>query len=232
MEEVNHEVRFVQVEKKGKITLQAVVNNVKFYCNATFNDGQRKKFRCSYYDSERCKCSFFATQTQIKSEPVWEVENLENATNHYHEGAIVESMIDKAKAELKKAVLDAPIENRLKDVYFNFTAKYRKKLDNKEGQLFDQHFPTYRILRLTLWRWRTEVIPKAPMQQEDLDVTMKNFFNDAGEHLVLGDETDSFGKRTITLGAPSSMKSFSETSRMNIDCTYQVGELLKKVEIF
>lgn len=206
--------------------MQAVVNNVKFYCNQTLNDGQRKKFRCSYYDSEKCKCSFFATRincSQIKSE--WEVESLENATNHYHEGATVETMIDKAKVELKKVVLDAPIEDRLKDIYFKFTASYRKELDNKEGELFDEHFPTYKILRLTLWRWRTEVIPKAPMQQEDLDVAMKYFFNDAGEHLVLGDETDSFGKRIITLGTPSSMKAFSETSRMNIDCTYQVLKL-------
>ena len=71
IEDKNHEVRFVEVEKKGKITLQAVVNNVKFYCNKTLNDGQRKKFRCSYYDSEKCKCSFFATRidcSQMKSE--------------------------------------------------------------------------------------------------------------------------------------------------------------------
>ena len=71
IEDKNHEVRFVEVEMKGKITLQAVVNNVKFYCNKTLNDGQRKKFRCSYYDSEKCKCSFFATRidcSQMKSE--------------------------------------------------------------------------------------------------------------------------------------------------------------------
>ena len=65
------------------------------------------------------------------------------------------------------------------------------------------------------------MIPKAPLQQIDLDVMMKFFFNDNGEHVVLGEDTDEFGKRTITFGTPSNMKYFSETNRINIDCTYK-----------
>ena len=33
-------VEFVKVKRKGKISVQALVNNVKFYCNRTVQDGQ------------------------------------------------------------------------------------------------------------------------------------------------------------------------------------------------
>ena len=46
------------------------------------------------------------------------------------------------------------------------------------------------------------------------------FFNKAGEHLLLGDDTDEFGKRTITIGTLSTMKYFSETAGINVDCIY------------
>ena len=38
-------VEFVKVKRKGKISVQALVNNVKFYCNRTVQDGQMKFFR-------------------------------------------------------------------------------------------------------------------------------------------------------------------------------------------
>ena len=32
-----------------------------------------------------------------------------------------------------------------------------------------------------------------------MDVMMKFFFNDNGEHIVLGDDTDEFGRRTMAI---------------------------------
>ena len=109
----------------------------------------------------------------------------------------------------------------MKDIYFDFISEYRKTLEPSEMNIFDKHFPTYYVLRLTMWRWKKEVLPKGPLKQSDLDVKMKFFFNDNGEHIVLGDDTDEFGRRTITFGTPSTMKYFSETNRINIDCTYK-----------
>ena len=214
-------VEFVKVKRKGKISVQALVNNVKFYCNRTVQDGQMKIFRCSYYDSEQCKCRFTATRVDSDTDAEWEVEDLGNATNHFHETAKIETLIAKAKVKLQEHTIGSPVEKRMKDIYFDFITEYRKTLEPSEMKLFDQHFPTYYVLRLTMWRWKKEVIPKAPLQQSDLDVMMKFFFNDEGEHIVLGDDTDEFGKRTITFGVPSTMKYFSETNRINIDCTYQ-----------
>ena len=214
-------VEFVKVKRKGKISVQALVNNVKFYCNRTVQDGQMKIFRCSYYDSEQCKCRFTATRIDSDSDAEWEVEDIGNATNHVHESANIEALVAKAKVKLQQHTIDSPMEKRMKDIYFDFISDYRKTLEPSEMNMFDQHFPTYYVLRLTMWRWKKEVIPKAPLQQSDLDVMMKFFFNDNGEHIVLGDDTDEFGKRTITFGTPSNMKYFSETNRINIDCTYK-----------
>ena len=84
-------VEFVKVKRKGKISVQALVNNVKFYCNRTVQDGQMKIFRCSYYDSEQCKCRFTATRVDSDTDAEWEVEDLGNATNHFHETAKIET---------------------------------------------------------------------------------------------------------------------------------------------
>ena len=220
-DESNNVVEFIKVKRKGKISVQALVNNVKFYCNRTLQDGQMKIFRCSYYDSEQCKCRFTATRVDSDTDAEWEVEDLGNATNHFHESAKIETLIAKAKVKLQQLTISSPVEKRMKDIYFDFISEYRKTLEPSEMNMFDQHFPTYYVLRLTMWRWKKEVIPKSPLQQSDLDVMMKFFFNDDGEHIVLGDDTDEFGKRTITFGTPSTMRYFSETNRINIDCTYK-----------
>ena len=51
----------------------------------------------------------------------------------------------------------------------------RKTLEQSEMKMFDEYFPTFQVLRLTMWRWKKEVLPKAPLQQSELDV-MTNFF--------------------------------------------------------
>ena len=57
------------------------------YCNKTVQDGQMKFFRRSYYDSEQCKYRFTATRVDSDSDAEWEVEDIGNATNHFHESA-------------------------------------------------------------------------------------------------------------------------------------------------
>ena len=143
-------VEFVKVKRKGKISVQALVNNVKFYCNRTVQDGQMKIFRCSYYDSEQCKCRFTATRIDSDSDAEWEVEDIGNATNHVHESANIEALVAKAKVKLRQHTIDSPMEKRMKDIYFDFISEYRKTLEPSEMNMFDQHFPTYYVVTCLL----------------------------------------------------------------------------------
>ena len=99
--------------------------------------------------------------------------------------------------------------------------KYANSLEDQEKAIFEDSFPTYKRIRATMWRWQKEIIPKAPIQQVDLDILTQFFYSEGGDSLVLGDNTDEFGNRTLTLGDPSTLKSFSETDQLNIDCTYK-----------
>ena len=217
--DICHSVEFIEVKKRvtGKLTLQAIVNQIKFYCNKTDKETGRKTFRCSFYDSEGCTEFFKASKVENK----WKAETLEYATRHYHESEEGEGVITKAKIALKKDVLAAPLGKRLKDIFNDFIAEYEKTLKRKEKELFDKNWPVFKRLRMTMWRWLKEIVPKAPLKQADLDVHTPFFYNEDAEHLVIGDTTDQFGNRIITLGTPSNMHYFSETLRLNIDCTYK-----------
>ena len=72
-----------------------------------------------------------------------------------------------------------------------------------------------------MWRWHKEILPKAPDSQANLDILTEFYFSDGGDHLVLGDTTDEHNNRILTIGDPSTLKAFSESERLNIDCTYK-----------
>ena len=110
-------VEFIKVKnRKGKITTQAIVNDVKFYCNKTEDEGRRKTFRCSYYDSEKCRCRFTAIKIDLDTESEWEVEEIGNASQDFHEQSRIETLISKAKVELRQCVLASAADKRLKDI--------------------------------------------------------------------------------------------------------------------
>ena len=218
-------VEFVRVKKQGKTkeTIHAVVDGVKFYLNHTDKTKEKGYFRCSYYESDRCPARFQAKKVvDIGTETdEWEAQNLASATQHNHQNAKSEAIVAKAKSALRLKVLESPVNKRNKDIYFEFILKYANSLEDQEKAIFEDSFPTYKRIRATMWRWQKEIIPKAPIQQVDLDILTQFFYSEGGDSLVLGDNTDEFGNRTLTLGDPSTLKSFSETDRLNIDCTYK-----------
>ena len=218
-------VEFVRVKKQGKTkeTLHAVVDGVKFYLNHTDKTKEKGYFRCSYYESEKCPARFQAKKVvDIGTEnDEWQAENLTSATQHNHQNAKLEAIVAKAKSALRLKVLESPVNKRNKDIYFEFILKYANSLEDEENARFEDYFPTYKRIRATMWRWKKEIIPKAPIQQVDLDILTQFFYSEGGDSLVLGDNTDEHGNRTLTLGDPSTLKSFSESDRLNIDCTYK-----------
>lgn len=224
--ENNATVEFIIAKKRfsSKTTLQATVDNVKFYCNSTDKNGL-KTFRCSFYDSIGCKARFTANQvfSSVTGKEEWKANDLKNATWHEHETADTENLIEKAKAALKVEVLKAPLDKRKADVYTEFHQEYKIKLKQDEKVEFEKKFPTYKRLRMTMWRWQKEKIPKAPRTQKELDVALEYFYTPDEEYLVIGDTLDEDENRIITLGIPSTMIKFSESSRLNIDCTYKIA---------
>ena len=194
------------------------MNGVRFYCVLTDKDTGKKYFRCSFYHSENCTARFQAMKIDNDK---GEATDLKNATWHIHENATTEDMILKAKLALKQEVLDSAINKRRKDIYFDFILKYSKTLGEKEKNLFEEKFPAYKRIKLTMWRWQKEILPKAPDSQANLDILTEFYFSDGGDHLVLGDTTDEHNNRILTIGDPSTLKAFSESERLNIDCTYK-----------
>ena len=220
----NVEVYFFRQMKrvKGKETLQAVVNGVKFYCKRTDIISGNKWFRCSFYNTEGCKATFRAIKTdEVNQQLPWKPDLLENALNHEHPCAPDESVIEIAKRKLKKLVLASQLDSRLKDIYYDFIESYGTSLGQKERIAFDQSFPMYKKIRKTMDRWKKEVIPLAPKSQAEVDTNNKVFFSANGEHLLLGDHVDGNNNRTMTFGEPSTLKSFSESVRINIDTTFK-----------
>ena len=110
---------------------------------------------------------------------------------------------------------------RKKDVYYEFIEEYPKMLPDEEMKIFKQHFPTFKVLRQSMWRWQKEVLPRAPLTQKDLDEKLEYFFSDKGKHLVLGDEIDENEKRIMTFGNPEDLIYFKESKRLNIDTTFK-----------
>ena len=216
-------IEFVNVKKrtKGKETLHAIINKVKFYCNKTDKRTGKKFFRCSYYDSLQCRASFSA----IKYEGEWQAENLLKATWHHHENASDENLIEKAKASLRTEVITSSFDKKRKPIYYDWYEKYSSQLSSEENKIFEKKFPTYKSIKQTMWRWQKEILPKAPANQAQLDTSLEYFFSKEGEHLVIGDTVDEHGNRTLTFGDPTTLHLFRESSRLNIDCTYKSAPL-------
>lgn len=217
-----NKIDFVTVKKwtNGKDTLHTFVNGIRFNCAKTDKKTGNKYFRCSFYNSENCSANFHATKSNAND---WAANDLNNATCHVHENATSEHMIANAKTALKQEVHESEINKRRKDIYYEFFDKYSKSLGEKEKLIFEDKFPTYKRIKLTMWRWQKEILPRAPRCQKDLDTLTSFFYSDDGDHLVLGDHTDEFGNRILTIGDPSTLKAFSETDRLNIDCTYKTA---------
>ena len=220
----NVEVYFLRLMKrvKGKESLQAVVNGVKFNCYRTDIISGHKWFRCSFYNSEGCKANFRAIKTDEPNQQIpWRPDVLENAINHDHPDAPDESVIELAKRELKRKVLSSRLDSRLKDIYYDFIETHGTSLKEEKRIVFEKSFPMYKKLRRTMDRWKREVIPIAPKSQTDIDTNNEVFFSATGEHLLLGDHVDGNNNRTMTFGEPSTLKKFSECIRINIDTTFK-----------
>ena len=215
-----HDVKFfrktTRVQKKE--TLQATVDGWKFYCYRTDKVTGKKSFRCAFYNTQGCTASFKASKCDSS---FTEHHFTKDSFSHSHEKNTEEDIMEIAKMELKKHVKGAPFDQRLKDLYYQFVLEYEKTLSGGSRQTFLDHFPVYNKMKKTLYRWRGEVLPLTPHFQVDLDIENPVFYNDDGEHLVIGDDTDEHGKRVITFGTPSEFHRFAETTRLNIDCTYK-----------
>ena len=204
---------------KGKEKRHAMLDSVKFYHFRNCDD--YRVYRCSYYESEGCNASFKAYKVKKDGSEQLKMGDFKNHEKHVHADDVNAEVIEKGKEKLKEKLLKAKLVERKKDVYYEFIEEYPKMLPDEEMKIFKQHFPTFKVLRQSMWRWQKEVLPRAPLTQKDLDEKLEYFFSDKGKHLVLGDEIDENEKRIMTFGNPEDLIYFKESKRLNIDTTFK-----------
>ena len=206
---------------KGKTKRHAMLESVKFYHFKNCED--YRMFRCSYYESEGCNAQFKANKIIKDGHEELEMSEYNDHEKHNHQDAHIAEVVDKGKQRLKEKLLKSKIGERKKDIYYEFVKEYPKQLagEGMDVDTFKEHFPTFKVLRQSMWRWQKEILPKAPLTQADVQTNLEYFFSEDGQHLVIGDESDENGKRIISFGTPDDLAWFKHSKRINIDTTFK-----------
>jgi hypothetical protein len=114
-----------------------------------------------------------------------------------------------------------------KDIYYEFKEKFSSKLTVAEVAIFENVFPNYKKIGMTMFRWRKEGHPGVPLTQTEVKLDTAHSKKKNGENLVIGDSIipnrkAGFG-RVVTFGNPAELHRFGDTNRLNIDCTYKTA---------